>query len=647
MDSQRIEVLLRMLTRRPGILTTLTALLVVFASTAWITAGGASAQAVEQYVQMEAPTRTVAHDVSVLREDNKPRIALFRSNQTSTYVPNGEAVVRDAVYFWELLLLGLRLQYQILDDRDLSGNISDDFRVIILPGVESMSERQRRRVIDFLKDGGGVIASGRTGVFDEKGARVGGAFFQEAFGVTYLEDLPAQPFGILQSIDGNTPIGDGVPMGYQLNVAPQLPMAAVRPDSNQQAVGRVITYNPSDQGAFDGATLLLYGTNEKGRFLWSRFHPHDISREPEQQEMYQLMIVNALADLAGATTVSVGPWPNGNPMAMSVVSLPTVGFDALSYLTGLEHYLDILESQRVPATFFFTGTEISAFPDLYGRAIKIGEIGVGVDSDHVLKEQPYEVQRQRMLQSLRELGLEDPHGLYPPGGFYDGNTIRAMDDINLDYMVLLVTRGLSPGNINWWSEVDYREGLLLSDLEVDTAPLFVPGQTLVATAPSGPVVPSPVIAISIVDGLAPTFEKTYEIVRGARGMYVLPYYSELYGTRSVRSIDFEATLDRAQREGSWITTTSEIIRWWRVRTNIRPMITSLGRDEMFIDVENSHTVPVQGVTLEIRVGTTDVSNFRLSGDQDNVFQLEDGRTVVVSLPELQTGMNRFVLSWDN
>ncbi len=612
-----------------------------------MSADDAGAQPVAQFVQITSPSRNVAHEVSVLQEYKKPRVALFRSNQTSRYVPNGESTVREAVYFWELLLLGLRVPYKVLDDQDLSRRISDNYRVIILPAVESMSKRQRRRVIDYLKDGGGVIASGRTGVFDEEGSRVGGLFFEEAFGAEYVDDLPAQSFGILQSIDGNTPLGDGIPMGYLLNVAPQLPMTALRPVSSV-AMGRPMTYTGADMDAFRDLTLLLYGTLEEGRFFWSRFHPHDISRDPVQQENYQRMIVNALVDLAGGTTVSVSPWPNGNPMALSVVTLSTVGFDAISFMDGTRHLLDILKSHNIPATFFLTSGDISTFPDLYFEAVEIGEIGIAADTDHVLKGQPWEVQKQRFLRSLNEMGLEDPHGLYPPGGFFDGNTVRAMDDMGLDYIVLPGPHSLAPGNIDWWSHVDYREGLLLSDIEVDTAPLFVPGrQPASQAAPRGPEVPSPIASMPIVEGLSSTFESTYEIVRRARGLYSIPYYPELYSSRSVESQDFEATLTRAQREGAWITTMSEILRWWRVRTNIRPIISSLGRNEMYIDIENSHTAAVQGVTLEVRLGRPKAKNLRLSGEEGDVLRLPDGRTSLVVLPELRPGMNRFVLIWDD
>ncbi len=605
----------------------------------------ARSQPVQQFIQMTSPSRNVAHEASLFYEDDKPRVALFRSNQTSAYVPNGNAIVRDAVYYWELLLLGLRVPYKVLDDQDLSRRISHDYRVIILPGVESMSERQRRRVVDYLEDGGGVIASGRTGVFDEEGTRVGGLLFEEAFGAVYEDDLPAQPFGILQSIDGNTPLGDGIPMGYLLNVAPQLPMTAARPISSV-AMGRPTTYTGEDMDAFRDVTMLLYGKKEKGRFFWSRFHPQDISRDPVQQENYQRIIVNALVDLAGGTTVYVSPWPNGNPMALSVTTLSTVGFDAISFMDGTRHLLDVLNTYNIPATFFLTSADISTFPDLYFEAARIGELGIAADTDHVLKGQPWEIQKQRFLRALREMGLEDPHGLYPPGGFFDGNTIRAMDDMGLDYIVLPGPHSLAPGNIDWWSQVDYREGLLLSDMEVDTAPLFVPGEGS-PPAPRGPEVPSPVASLPIVEGLAPTFDSTYVIVREARGLYSIPYYPELYSSQSDEARDFEAIVARAQREGTWITTMSEIIRWWRVRTNIRPIITSRGRDEMHVDIENSHTAAVQGVTLEVRLGKSKVRNLRLRGGEGDVLQRPDGRTALVVMPELRPGMNSFVLSWDD
>ncbi len=607
----------------------------------------ARAQAVAQFVQMEAPSRTVAHNIDALREDTDVHIAVFRSNQTATYVPNGEAIVRDAVYYWELLLLGLRLKYRVLDDRDLSRGISSDYKVIILPGVASMSERQKDRIVDYLHDGGGVIASGRTGVYDEEGVRRGGAVFEELFGAEYVENLPSQPFGILQSIDGNTPLGDGIPMGYRLNIAAQIPMSAARPGTSR-AVGRPTAYQPDDQAAFDDVTLLLTGESEKGRYFWSRFHPHEVSKEPEQQQHYQTLVVNAIADLVGSTTVSVGPWPNGNPTAFSVASLPSVGFNALQYIDGLEHMLDVLEEQHVHTTFFFTSDEITSFQDLYGRAINDGEIGLAGEDDHVLKGQPFEVQRSRLMQAMGELGLPKPHGLYPPGGFYDGNTVRTMDNMGLEYMVLSGTPSLTPGIVDWWSQVDYRERLKEPEEPDETVSLFVPGQTAEAAPAGPPPLPKIISTIPLAEDLASSFEATYEIIREARGMYVVPFYPELYDARSVRAADFEATLSRARLDGSWITSVSEILIWWRKRSHVRPLITSLGRDEMYVDIDYDWPDPISGVTLEIRFPRQkDLGDFRISGGDGKVYENDDNKSVRVVLPELSQGITRFVLSWDN
>jgi len=610
------------------------------------------AQAVQRLVNFQQPSRAVAMDILPYLDDpKKPRVALFRSMQTEDYITSDTTMVENATYYWELLLLGLRIPFKFIDERDLGGGIDDDFYVVIMPATEAISSRQRRRIRDYVRDGGGLIASGRFGLFDEEGQTADSDWFSDLFGADLVASPKAQPYGFLQSIDGNTPLVNGIDVGYHMNLAAQKPLMLARPHDGQ-AVGRFITYDPRDQAEFDSLSTIVYNEYGDGRAVWMRFNPQDVSRERAQQENYQRLMVNAIGLLARTTSIAFSPWPEARPMAFSVAAMAAAGFDPLTYMDGLEGMLDILDTQQIPASFFLASEEVHAFQDLMVRMKGMGEIGLTAENDYVLQGQPMEVQRDRVLTARQQLGVQEIHGVYPPAGFYDGNTIRAMEEIEADYLLLPSQPSLVPGVVDWWSKVDYRERLTLEDLqeaEVEEMPLFVPGEENVVSTPMTQeevkALPDPLSIIPVTEGLAPTFEGSYDVVRRAHGYYVLPYYPETYLARSVQAGDFESTIARAKREGAWIAPTSDVLTWWRRRGQVRPVIVSKGRDEMHLDLINDSEYTLSGLVLEIRGREGQYKDMRISGGEGETMYIEEQDVTLVYLPTLQQGGNRIILTW--
>ncbi len=614
-------------------------------------------QAVQRLINFQQPSRSVAMDLTpfLIEKNKQPKVALFKSNQTQRYITSDTLMVGDAVYYWELLLLGLRVPFRIIDERDINGGIDKDFDVIIMPATEALSSRQKRRIRSYVNQGGGLIASGRYGFFDEEGNTDDGTFFEDVFGAEYVTEVRGQPYGFLQSLDGNTALTSGVPMGFHLNIAAQQPLSVARIKDDEEAgksVGRFITYAPSHQNDFKALTTVVFNDYGKGRAVWMRFNPQDVSREKDQQENYQRLIVNALGQLVRTTSISFAPWPQARPAAFSVAALAAAGFDPLTYMDGLENMLNILETHQIPGSFFLASSEVHHFQDLMVRMNQLGEIGLTAENDYVLYDQPMEVQRDRILTARQQLGVQEIHGVYPPAGFFDGNTIRAMEDIGGDYLLLGGQPSLAPGVIDWWDRVDYRERLEIEDLmppEDEAMPLFIPGQEGVPseamTAAEVKALPDPLSIIPISEGFAPTFRESYEIVRKARGYYVLPYYPETYASRSLQAADFESTLVRAKQEGAWIVTSSEAITWWRNRDQIRPVIAALGKDEMHLDLVNDSETPIRDLVLEIRGDRDQYKDLRIAGGEGTVVWVEETETTMVYLPEMDMGVNRVTLTW--
>lgn len=377
-------------------------------------------------------------------------------------------VVHNAVRDWEYLLLGLGMRYRVIYPEQLSKGVHDDVRVLIMPASEDLTRREERRVRDFVKRGGGLIASGRFGLYDAKSEDVDIRFFREMFLADYIFDVPAQPTGILQSLDNGHPLTAGLPPGMRLNLGGQIPMGAAL-SMNSVSAGRLYSYDPLDVriDPFATLTMTLYGENEEGRFVWTHYNPQEVSQAPEQQDVYQAMMVNALCYVARIPMVALRPWPNGLVSATVISSLPLVGRSSDFEVTH-RNALDALEAVQAPATFFMTANEAVGYPDILQRMELIGEVAVESTTDNVLRNTLEEQQAGRLAvarDTLAPFVSMAPLGIHPPGGYWDVNTLRAMQQTGYRYMLLPPPYDrLAPNFMDIFEQSDFREVTGLAEL---------------------------------------------------------------------------------------------------------------------------------------------------------------------------------------
>ena len=130
---------------------------------------------------------------------------------------------------------------------------------------------------------------------------------------------------------------------------------------------------------------------------------------------------------------------------------------ALTFDDGPSPYtaqlLDTLEEYHVPATFFVVGTQVRRRPELIRRMLADGhEVGNHSYSHTALRKQSPESQQADLMKldvMLRDLGA-NPRFVRPPFGFYDHNTVNAVQEMD--------------GHMVMWT-VDSQDWRNYSDLE--------------------------------------------------------------------------------------------------------------------------------------------------------------------------------------
>lgn len=90
-------------------------------------------------------------------------VAVFRSYPSLTY-HNSQAQL--SAILAEQSLIQSRIPFHLVFDEQLGALSQEDCKVLLLPDTECLSDEQLARIRKFVADGGGLVATGRTGLYD-------------------------------------------------------------------------------------------------------------------------------------------------------------------------------------------------------------------------------------------------------------------------------------------------------------------------------------------------------------------------------------------------------------------------------------------------------------------------------------------------
>ncbi|GEM_PF-4561228 len=569
-----------------------------------VPACAAYGQAVHPEVYLEHPTPFVTNDLGRLQV-SPPRVALLYSERTAS---NKELAPRmqQAVRAWEYFLTGLQIPYEVLFNLDRRKTL-DAYQVLIIPAAEQLSDREIRNLVNFVDNGGGILATGRIGWMDTRGRSRGPGFYASFFGVEAVTSIPDTMSGLLQSLPGGHPPTDGLIPGFRLNIVTPRPfvLARVTATGRVQALGRPYLYYPAaaDHDPLAQLTFITYGTYGSGRFFWSLFNPQDVSRESEHQRHYQAMVLNALAYVSKTPQVAVAPWPHNHLSATAFVVLPTPGAAPANTVTAFEHTLQALRAAQLPATFFLLKEQAPAAINLLtdNTRTELVDPGTAGDTYTLFKGLPLVTQRNRLEQAIRwfrqTLG-SSPRGFHPPGNLYDVSTVWAMQDVDLAYIYAPQSQTRSaPADLAWLDQADWREPISPSRLAPEERILDFPltGHDDYYVLQELGYAGDPARQLA-------AYRSDFERTHRERGLYILPFHAENQALTSQGASVLTQLGQYVRNQRSWVASLGEIHTWWRNREKVQ--LRGLSVQEQFIDVNMgiSGLQRLEGVSLIYRPG---------------------------------------------
>jgi hypothetical protein len=119
------------------------------------------------------------------------RVAIVYSQQTAWFTGDKEARARteDAALGWYHALIEARVPFEMVHDRLLDAAQLAPYKTLILPDITALSDAQCEQLRQFVAQGGGLIATSGTSLYDEWGVRRKDFGLADLFGVNFAGQI--------------------------------------------------------------------------------------------------------------------------------------------------------------------------------------------------------------------------------------------------------------------------------------------------------------------------------------------------------------------------------------------------------------------------------------------------------------------------
>jgi len=115
------------------------------------------------------------------------RVALVYSQQTAAFygAERARAKVEDHTLGFYHALVEARVPFEMVHDGLLDPDRLRAFKLLVLPNIACLSERQCDQLRGFVRDGGSLVATHETSLYDESGTRRGDFGLADLFGARF------------------------------------------------------------------------------------------------------------------------------------------------------------------------------------------------------------------------------------------------------------------------------------------------------------------------------------------------------------------------------------------------------------------------------------------------------------------------------
>lgn len=147
-------------------------------------------------------------------ERSLAEVAVVYSQQTAAYYGGDQAAakVENHGLGYYQALVEARVPFDMVHDELLDADHIDRYRVLILPNIAALSDRQCQKLTDYVARGGSIVATHETSLYDEWGVRRKDFGLASLFGVSYDGKVDTQVHNSYLNVEKNAKDGTYHPL---------------------------------------------------------------------------------------------------------------------------------------------------------------------------------------------------------------------------------------------------------------------------------------------------------------------------------------------------------------------------------------------------------------------------------------------------
>lgn len=529
----------------------------------------------------------------------EPEVAILYSKYTENTLPVGSTWLNDNIATWKKFLGDQKLKFEIISDQNIEEGGLSKYKLVVLPGTKSISEREALQIKKYLENGGSVFATGGIGSFSNDGKWRGWEYLNQVFGLQFSHELKPDEFTKIHTVCGSLPITANIPTGFPLKVATwDRPMAVEVLDPRTTQVSFWYNYRMDDglvREEIKKSAGIAYGNFGKGRFMWMGFELNSIIGVQEDYILFDRLFSNSIKWLMYSPIAYVRDWPTGYEAAAVIMPVLTDNPENINNL------LPIIKSEGISATFFVNPYLAETNSEIIRKVSSYGEIGALVDigylnsvSDRSNKLNSYNDQLNKLSSAknrLEKISASTVSGVLPYYGLFDNNTLNAVINSNLKYVLTdsLTDRSVPKTIIRGDKRIVTMTKTARDDYEI--------------IRDFGLVLPQFQFY---------TYQEDIDRVLFEGGMYILKLHTDYQCKEDYVGV-VKDVIKELKKKKFWISTATEIQKWYEKRDYIEIKTDRRGKTRVALKVSNPGVEAINNLVIDLDLNDF-ASNISISSE---------------------------------
>ena len=244
-----------------------------------------------------------------------PEIAILNSEYTHNMLPVKSNSLKENINTWKKFLDNLDQRYEILTDLDIERGDHFRYKLVVLPGSLSLSDREIIQLKKYLTNGGSIFATSGTASYSNNGKWRGWDFFSEVFGVRFAREISSEEKTKIHTLRGGLPLTSNIPTGFPLRIATwDKPIAVEVLDPRTTQLSFWYNYLLEEGLVREGikqSAGIVYGNYGNGRFVWMGFEINSILGIKDDYIFFERLFNNSINWLTHGPIAYIRDWPQG------------------------------------------------------------------------------------------------------------------------------------------------------------------------------------------------------------------------------------------------------------------------------------------------------------------------------------------------